>query len=322
MAGVSNQPNLKPLIDKQTQSQSAEFLAVNEGIDRLNTRQVNAAVSIVIARDNTRDLLIDSANHRDLLNAGFTELKTLLSSEIDSNGDLTVANLTSFKTAIIDEVQNSQSALNFTVSTSADAVLAAVEDARSRIMSGQSIHHGWMVNRIDDFKLEALAGIAGVDGKIDVISGELESAKTSILGDVATTKTAVINAVNAAKTVVLDEINSARVNILTTISGYITTAKNAIVSAVQASENRITANVNAKASGVKSVQRGVTTVSSEQLQVNITISSVNLAKSTLIISSAESVVGSLTASNKINVKAYIDSGFGIRDVSWQVIEYV
>tara|TARA_B100001059_G_scaffold235954_1_gene283912 strand:- start:11378 stop:12400 length:1023 start_codon:yes stop_codon:yes gene_type:complete len=340
MAGVSNQPNIKPLIDKQTQVQRIDFDEIKADISNILGYEVQADIELNILLGNMRFIKELVEGQQLTLDGSFNELRQLLSSEIDSNGDLTVANLTSFKNAIVEEVKNTESAINFTVSVAEQSVIDSIQGFISP-------RHGWItenvtnaISLIESSKVEILAGVTGVEGKINVVSGELENAKTSILSGVETAKTEVINSVNAAKTAVLngvsgyvtaaktavlDEINSARVNILTTVSGYVTTAKNAVISAVNAAENRITANVNAKASGIKSVQRGVVTMDTA-LMTNVSISSVNLAKSTLIINERGSVGGFLSAANQIRFEKsptasnYQDGDTAI--IYWQVIEYV
>jgi len=296
VAGVSNQPNIKPLIDKQTQVQTVEFKQVEQLVKGVSN-------NVDAIKSHTYAARVSTADIKDIVNLEFAALTVLLSSEIDSNGDLTVANLASFKTAVVDEVQNSQSALNFTISTSADAVLEKIATTATSATSATT----------DSIALSKTA-----------ITSAISGAKTAVLTEVNSAKTAVLTGVNSAKTAVLTGITSSRASTLSTVSGYITTAKNAIAGLITASENRINANINAKASGIKRIQRGAVFLGPGVGGFAI-ISSINLSKSMLVTSGSAGSYGHIESATRLIFKQpqsrslqASDSGY----IYWQVIEYV
>lgn len=298
MAGVSNQPNIKPLIDKQTHAQTLEFKEVEQLVNGVSN-------GVEAIKSHTYAARVSTADIKDIVNLEFTLLKTLLSSEIDSNGDLTVANLASFKTAVVDEVQNSQNALNFTVSTSADAVLVEIEKTESKMLSGVFSPENRITANVNETRVNILGNVNSyVRDARDVIVSSINSY-------VADAKAVIVNSVESSKTAVLSEIKA-----------QIAYVKDAIQSAVIASENRITANVNDKTGVIKNIQRGVVILDSE-VEKTISIGVINLSKSMLLISNAGGASGHITAVNRITFSKSPAGNFdpsGIATIYWQVIE--
>jgi hypothetical protein len=88
--------------------------------------------------------------------------------------------------AIVDEIQNSQSAINFTVSTSGDAVLNEISNLRAdntnRINGARDALNGYMSSyrnqtreQIETFELATGQALTGLAAEVEVLKAELQT---------------------------------------------------------------------------------------------------------------------------------------------------
>lgn len=117
---------------------------------------------------------------------------------------------------------------------------------------------------------------------------------------------------------------------LATVSGKVTTVNNAVAT-LQGTANTINnavATLNAKATGVKSVQRGVFSSGTTSTSTTFTVAPVNVSKSLLYVSPAGLANGQSQSSMQVHLidattigVSFMDTSNFIKRFVWELIEF-